>query len=535
MVLMSEKRAKLQRKDASDLVLTKRDVKRLERAQRAAAPRRAKKPGIMQRMRETGAQAGLAPSAQGWKRRGGGPVGHIEQPFEMQGTTVQVCGLYPFINGASSPMVGVPLGFHLQRNTLVCGDPVSWFLNGIVSNPSAFILGQPGLGKTTLIHRLIAVLRDWGIIPMILSDSRPDYVGHISRLDGQVITFAPGKGHLNPLDLGPLVAELNTIEDTAQRNEALEEMRNRRRSLMQGLVSMMLGRGLLPHESSVLAQVLLDLDRDMTNAPLLGDVISHIQSRPELLRNVLQAYEDDEEYDVRVRSLLDALITLGPTGAYGDMFARPSDTQIMPGVPVVFDISGIDENDGQLTAAVQSLCWNLGSATVSAEKYLAEAGKRRRRTYFLVMDELWRIVRASDEMVQFVDTITRLNRGRGLGQAMCTHTMNDLKLSKEHLTATAWGFVERSAMVYLGGLSPNEMGNLEEVFGLTAQEKSYMTDWTSEAPVDPKTGRAKARPGAGHFLLKVGKTPGIPFATSPTPLEFEVSDTNKAWEMKNRG
>ena len=71
---------------------------------------------------------------------------------------------------------------------------------------------------------------------------------------------------------------------------------------------------------------------------------------------------------------------------------------------------------------------------------------------------------------------------------MSTHTMNDLRLSKEHLTATAWGFVERSAMVFLGGLAPSEMGNLEEVFALSSKEKALMTDWTGEAVVDQRGG-----------------------------------------------
>lgn len=43
---------------------------------------------------------------------------------------------------------------------------------------------------------------------------------------------------------------------------------------------------------------------------------------------------------------------------------------------------------------------------------------------------------------------------------MSTHTMNYLKLSSETLTDVAWGFVSRSQMVFLGGLTPDEMGTL---------------------------------------------------------------------------
>ena len=149
------------------------------------------------------------------------------------------------------------------------------------------------------------------------------------------------------------------------------------------------------------------------------------------------------------------------------------------------------------------------------------------------MDELWRVLRASDDMVHFIDAITRLNRGRGIGQIMVTHTMKDLKLSEQHLTDVAWGFVERSAMVFLGGLSEGEMGNLEEVFALTRAEVSQLSDWIGEAPVDPWTGRAGLRPGAGNFLLKTGKEAGIPFHTQLTALEKDNTNTNRDWEMTN--
>lgn len=515
------------------LTLSKRDARRLARVQAKAAPRRKREPGLLKRLLEESKQTALVPAATGWKRPGGGPAGYIEPLEEVQGTAVQVCGLWPWVNGSSLPMVGVPLGDHLLRNSLVCGDPVGWFLAGIISNPSAFVLAQPGLGKTTLVHQMIAFNTAWGVIPMVLSDSRPDYVHHIRALGGQVITFSPGRGHLNPLDLGPLVASLGNISDETQREVALEEMRGRRRSLMSGLVSMLLGDRLQPHEASVLAQAVHLMDPNLDEPPVLGELVEFIQSRPERLRQLTMAYDDDPLYDERVRRILDALISLGPAGAYGDMFSKPSDAHIKPGTPVVFDISGVNENDAVLTAAVQSLCWNLGSATVSAESYLAADGQRPRRTYLLVMDELWRIVRASGEMVHFIDTITRLNRGRGIAQIMITHTMKDLQLSEDHLTSTAWGFVERSAMVYLGGLAPNEMGNLEEVFSLTGEEKRHLTDWTAKAPIDPTTGRSQGRPGAGHFILKVGKSPGVPFRTRITESLFEISNTNSGWAMES--
>jgi hypothetical protein len=45
--------------------------------------------------------------------------------------------------------------------------------------------------------------------------------------------------------------------------------------------------------------------------------------------------------------------------------------------------------------------------------------------------------------------------------------MTDLRLPTSEATAKAWCFVERSAMVFLGGLAPAEMGNLREVFAMS--------------------------------------------------------------------
>lgn len=524
------------------LTLSRRDLRRMERLEKRdrqaahKAERDAAKGagGMWQRWAEARRLNTTRPGPRGWNRPGGAPAGAIEDLFEVQGSAVQVCGFFPFTAGAGLPVVGVPLGYHLRRRSLVCADPVSWFTSGIISNPSAFVLGQPGLGKTSLVHRMIAVLSNWGVIPLILADSRPDYVHTIRSLGGQVITFAPGHGHINPLDLGPMVHRLHQIKDAAARQVALDEMTSRRLSLMKGLLGMVLGRALAPHEASVLALGVQLLDPELRQPPVIPQLTALIQSAPEELRSVALTYEDVTAYQGRVQGLLDALISLGPAGPYGTLFSEPTSEHLELGRPAVFDISGVNENDAVLMAAVQSLCWNLGSATVSAESHLAADEGRRRRTYLLVMDELWRVLRASDDMVHFIDAITRLNRGRGIGQIMVTHTMKDLKLSEQHLTDVAWGFVERSAMVFLGGLSEGEMGNLEEVFALTRAEVSQLSDWIGEAPVDPWSGKAGMRPGAGNFLLKTSKEAGIPFHTQLTQAEKAQTDTNRDWEMSNR-
>lgn len=515
------------------MMLTRREAKALRKQRHKEARQMHKRPSWwrqwLQNSREAHEKSLDTPGPRGWNVRGGGPVGYVEPPVEYQGTSVQVCGLWPFIAGSGNPVVGVPLGYHLRRGSLVCADPISWFRSNLVLNPSCFILGRPGLGKSSLTRRMVTILEAWGIVPMVLSDTKPDYVDLVKAMQGQVIRLGRGTGHLNPLDMGPLVGQVRAIADTEQRRQALVDLRGRRLTIVTSLLALVLNRALEAHEHSILSETLRLLDPEFETTLRIHELRELIASRPTELRTIALAPEDDRGYDLRVAGLLDGLTALGENGPFGDLFSEHTSEHIIPGKPMVFDISGIDDADGKFQAAVQSVCWNYGSAVVSAETHLAEAEGRERRHYFLVMDELWRMIRASDEMVTFIDALTRLNRQRGIGQALITHTMSDLDLANDHLTKIAWGFVERSGMVFLGGLAPREMGNLEEVFGLSADEKTMITDWQSEGGINPETNRAAAPPGLGKFLLKIGKKPGVPFRTVMTETERHVNDTNKAW------
>lgn len=530
-------RQPLEEQTGMTLSLTRRELRALdrqaERETKAASKKRGPLQQVLDNLRAARATTRNRPGPRGWNFAGGGPVNFIEAPVEYQGTSVQVCGLWPFIAGSSNPVVGAPLGYHLKRSTVVCADPISWFLANLILNPSGFVLGRPGLGKSSLMRRMVTILAAWGIIPMVLSDTKPDYAELIAAMGGQVIKMARGRGHRNPLDLGPVVSKLRQIEDPTRRRQALEEMRGRRLTTISGLLELILDRKLLAHEATIMSETLRQLDPDFTETPRVDDLREYIASSPEALQSIALAIDDPNEYKTRVKGLLDGLIALSSNGQFGDLFSEHTDEHIQPGLPMCFDISGIDDADAKLGAAVQSVCWAHGSALVSAEKHLAEAEGRQPTHYLLIMDELWRMLKAAEVMVHFLDSLTRLNRQRGLAQMMCTHTMSDLKLSSPHLTEIAWGFVERSAQVFLGGLAEREMGNLEEVFAMTTEEKSMITDWSAEAQINPDTGRAAEPPGLGKFLLKIGKKPGVPFRTVMTSVELDsgVGDTNKAWKM----
>ena len=77
----------------------------------------------------------IAPSW-GWRIPGAGRVSHLAPGMEYQGTTVQLCGLYPYVAGSGSPMLGVPIGRHMLWGEVLCLDPLEWLREGLITNPS---------------------------------------------------------------------------------------------------------------------------------------------------------------------------------------------------------------------------------------------------------------------------------------------------------------------------------------------------------------------------------------------------------------
>ena len=147
------------------------------------------------------------PGPRGWTMRGGGASSYVEAAPEWRGTSVQVCGLWPFIAGSGTPMVGVPIGRHLFTHATVCSDPVSWFTRAkLISNPGVVVLGLTGRGKSSLVRRMATGLAAYGVLPVVFGDTKPDYVDLIRALGGSIVRLGRGEGKLNVLDPGAATA-----------------------------------------------------------------------------------------------------------------------------------------------------------------------------------------------------------------------------------------------------------------------------------------------------------------------------------------
>ncbi|RPF27003.1 ATP/GTP-binding protein [Georgenia muralis] len=471
----------------------------------------------------------------GWAGLGRGAAKVVQPVPEWRGSTRQVCGLWPYAIGTGTPMVGVPLGRNMISGATVCCDPVSWFQRAnLISNPSAFVLGLPGLGKSTLVRRMAAGLAGYGVMPLVLGDLKPDYVDLIEALGGQVISLGGSRGYINVLDPGEATSAAERLTGSA-RQMVLADAHDRRLAMVSSLLTILRAAPPGDREETILDRALTVLDERHDGVPVLPDLLRIIREAPDPVRQVALDRGSIDRYQSLTENLEASLIGLVDGGRLGRTFSRPTSSPMRRDRPVVYDVSHIDDAQTDLQAAVMLACWSAGFGMVNVANALADAGVEPRRHYFVVLDELWRVLRAGRGLVDRVDALTRLNRTRGVGTAMISHTMSDLlALPAEQDRMKARGFVERSGMVIAGGLPGAEMSMLTQAVPLSRAEQEMLIGWQDPPAWDPIHNRETAPPGRGKFLIKVGGRPGIPVQVQLTSVEMGIHDTNKRWEEVSR-
>ncbi len=490
------------------------------------------------------AAAGLRPGPRGFRGRGNGRVSYVEAPPEWRATTVQACGLFPWAVGGGTPTLGVPIGRHLRAGTTVCFDPINWFERGrYLPNPSYFCLGLPGLGKSTFTRRQVLGLSAQGVRPLVLGDLKPDYADLIAAIGGQVVKLGRGLGSLNVLAVGALEQAARRLGGAdAERLRA--EAHGRRLAVVSGLILIVRGTPIADYERAVLSAALRVLFPRTTGGgsggggggttPVLPDLVQVLDQGPDEVRAVTLHRGDEDRYRDAIDPLHRSLLAL-LDGPLGDTFSRQTTVPIALDSPgVAIDVSGISSTDTHLQAAVLLACWSDGFGAVEGANALADAGEAPQRRYFVVLDELWRVLRSGVGMVDNVDALTRLNRTQGVGMAQITHTMSDLRaLSNAEDIAKARGFVERAGAVVIGGLPSQELDDLQQVVPFTHAEHDLITEWSTPASWDER----EDPPGMGNFLLKIGRRPGVPMHLDLTKAEVNagVHNTNKRWTTGRGG
>lgn len=427
-------------------------------------------------------------------------------------------------------MIGVPLGRNLLSGATLCADPISWFQRAnLISNPSCFLLSKPGLGKSTVVRRMALGLTGYGVMPLVLGDLKPDYVDLIEALGGQVIRLGRGRGYLNILDPGEATAAADRLTGNA-RHELVADARGRRHTMVCTLITILRSTPPTDREETILDRAVGVLDERHHGIPVLQDLISVIEAAPDEVRQVAMDRGDMTRYQDITENLLVTLKGLLGHGRVGEMFSQQTTTPMRSDIPVVFDVSSIPDTELALQGAALMACWSTGFGALNVANALADAGLEPQRHVLVILDELWRALRAGQGMVDRVDALTRLNRQHGVGQVMISHTMSDLEaLTDEPDRTKARGFVERSGMVICGGLPAAEMPKLTQVVPFSQAEQDLLISWQDPPAWDPIAGTQTTPPGRGKFLIKVGGRPGIPIHVALTNTELALNDTNKRW------
>ncbi|MFE9324167.1 hypothetical protein ACIHDR_11670 [Nocardia sp. NPDC052278] len=481
-------------------------------------------------------------SDRGYRGRGGGRASVVPSTPEWRATTVQVAGLWPFSVGASAPTVGTPVGAHYITGAPVHFDPMSWFLKGFITSPIAFVLGLNGFGKSSLIRRMVTGAVAAGEVVLCMGDTKPDYRDLVIELGGQVVDVGYGHGTINPLDVGALGSAVEQLTDPDQRRQVTARVEAGQVNIVAGLIELVRGSRVADYEEVLLAAGLRELYSPTggftyEHPPLLSNLLDVISGGGAKLREF--AEEDDAAaYRSSTKTLRRSLRAL-VEGPFGAIFNGHTTTRLNLASPAVcVDVSRIPEGDTKLLAAVLMVCWSEGFGAVAAAHALADAGLARKRTYEVVMDEIWRVLGVGEFMVDRVDALTRLNRPIGAGLIMCSHTIKDLTaFDSVAAQAKALGFFERARAKIIGPVGPEETDRIRNAVGLTDTEKLLVTSWAAPRPpsdddLDPT--RRETPPGTGCFLLKTGEAnePGIPFRLEFTPTERagDVHNTNRRFD-----
>lgn len=490
----------------------------------------------------------LTPS--GFFRPGGGGWEQIPQPPRWFATSVQVCGIYPFGAGTGRPINGSPLGRDMNTHSAVCTDHDALYRANVISSPSAFMFGLNGLGKSSTAQTLLGGQVGRGLTPAVFDPIKGEHVPWIEELGGTVFSIGPRARHqLNVLSPGPLGYAARQIG-----GQVGEELLILARAKSIDLVKLVvkISRGASEpvkdyEETAIEAIVDTILEHTGPNeVAVTSDLVRAFDSPSPLMlqrTGTATAAEFHTEYK-RLGQTLRSLMT----GDMGQMLSGNNSVEFVPGNPggFCFDTSSIGRKNTKLLSAAMLSTWSLGMDAIDAHWELAEHEKRKQQEaadagqqyepaitwggYTTLMDEFWYPIRACEGMVDLVDGLSRTNRSVGTAELKITHSPKDLlSLPNADDREKAKGFIERSGLLLLMGLSRDDLLELSKVRPLTPKEINMVAsfsqskDWIGSRR---QKGAKGAPPGAGKVLLKISERVGIPVKMLRTATQMAVHDTD---------
>ncbi|RBM18113.1 hypothetical protein DI005_20180 [Prauserella sp. PE36] len=460
----------------------------------------------------------------GWAVPGGGRAAHVESAALYQGTSTQVCGLYPFASGSGAAPRGVPIGRHMYTAEPIGLDPGEWMRSGLISNTGIWVQGQPGIGKSTIVKRLATGLSAFGYFLTIPGDVKGEYSALVDALGGRIWRIGRGLHSLNPLDGGPLRAAITHARSTVEQQRLRETLRARQISLLEALIVIVRRAGMTVTERVVLGAAIDAATALAAPAePVIPDVL-RVLEKPTTDLLGAAACDTATEFRRDQRELLNSLRLL-INGAIRGLFDRASTVHADLDSPAMsLDLSALEDDDDDVIAAAMLCSWSWSAAMIDSARSSAA-----QRNVVQIQDELWRALRVAPGLVERSDALTRMNRHKGVVQIQVTHSLDDLEaLPTEADRAKARGMAGRNNIMILGGMPASEVDSIGGIVRVSTREAHLVSSWAA-----PPTWVAGGRhPGRGRYLVKSGQRIGLPVEMTLTATELDLYNTDLAWQER---
>lgn len=377
-----------------------------------------------------------------------------------RGTTAHVASIYPFAVQAPfdprGPYIGADL---LSGGAEFCWDPFEAYASGVVTNPNAWVLGEPGHGKSALVKCLLwrmAALYGTGETGrwIAIVDPKGEYAPLAELLGLTVVRLAPGGStQVNPLAAGPSAT-----------HEPGDRRVLRRAEMLCALLATVLARPLTQLEDAAVFAVLDHLDHGPDGVdPTLDDVAALLLSPTEDIRSQLRREPAELVGDLaQIGFALDKLLSRSLRGMFD---GRSSVPLRWDGPGMVLDLSSVPvDSDALPLVMVAAAGW--------LQQLLACPGPQRVQ----VLDEAWALL-GNRHTAGWLQTCFKLGRTYGTANLCIAHRVSDLVAQADDGSATskiAAGLLADSATKVILRQAPDQVAPAVEQVGLTEQEAAII-------------------------------------------------------------
>lgn len=406
-------------------------------------------------------------------------LGSVRLP-PHEATTAQLGAAYPFAASLPLPVRRVLVGRDLAGGPFA-HDPFELYASGALTNPNMTVLGQIGRGKSALVKTYLYRQAAFGRRIAVL-DPKGEYESLAIALGTRPIKLSPRGGtRINPLDASSAKGSRSPSDPAV-----LEDVRQRRLTLLAALAEATLQRRLLPTERLA---VELALDGCTgTDCPTLAHVVAAVLSPDGAAARSAGVTTEALASDGRHVGLELRRLVLGDLAG---MFDGTTTADAGSGADaLIVDLSDVYHSEALPALMVCAASW-LQSMTSEH----GAPGDVAPHTVFVV-DEAWAVL-SQVAVGRYLRSSWKLARARGLANIAVCHRASDLAsagATGSEEVRLAEGLLADSETVVCYAQPASELGALAGLLGCSVAEIEYL----------PRLGRGVAlwRVGDRRFLVE---------------------------------